>query len=299
MAKRALLIGCNYLATPQATLYGCINDVVNMRNMLIDAYGYQSSNIVMLRDDDKYRLPTRANILAYIAYFINTASSSDTVWIHYSGHGTRLRDINGDESDGADEAIVPCDYMKAGMIVDDELFNLIRPAKCTLILCFDSCHSGSVCDLQYSINYNNGGLSKVVNSSKFISTNNIIMFSGCRDVQTSADSYDSLAKQGVGAFTNALIETLRANSHNVDLLKLFAGLCAYLKMYGFTQIPVLSSTVPNPVYQFSRSASIAPTTAIKNSTGVTGATKDLLSNMVGRVNSSVSLRGRMQRLISK
>jgi hypothetical protein len=252
MSKRALLIGCNYTATPSVQLQGCINDIVNIRNMLIDAYGYQDSNIYMLRDDDKNRLPTRANILSSLSSIISSSNSTDTVWIHYSGHGTQIRDTNGDESDKLDECIVPSNYNIAGFITDDDLVSIIQNAKCQLILCFDSCNSGTVCDLQYSMNYSNGVFNTVINNSKIITDTNIIMLSGSRDTQTSADAYDSLARQGCGAFTHSLIEALRMNSHNVDLLKLYADLCVYLSKSGFTQIPVLSSTIAKPSYKFAR-----------------------------------------------
>lgn len=48
--KRALLNEkrCN---NPENTLNGCIDDIINVRNVLIDAYNYDVSNITMLRDD--------------------------------------------------------------------------------------------------------------------------------------------------------------------------------------------------------------------------------------------------------
>jgi hypothetical protein len=251
--KRALLIGINYTANPSAQLSGCINDIVNVRNTLIDAYGYQNANIFMLRDDDNSRLPTRKNILYSLNQLINASNANDLLWIHYSGHGTKIRDTNGDEIDSLDECIVPCNYNTDGIISDDELFSIIKNAKCRLIMCFDSCHSGTVCDLQYSINCNNGGFTTVVNNNRTISGQNIIMFSGCRDAQTSADSYSALAKQGVGAFTNTLLETLRENDHTIDILQLYLKVCQKLKNSGFTQIPVFSSSVASPSFQFARS----------------------------------------------
>ena len=263
--KRALLIGANYTANPSAQLSGCINDIVNVRNTLIDAYGYQNANIFMLRDDDNSRLPTRKNILYSLNQLITASTENDLLWIHYSGHGTKIRDTNGDEVDSFDECIVPCNYNTDGVISDDELFAIIKNAKCRLIMCFDSCHSGTVCDLQYSINCDNGVFKKVVNNSRMISGQNIIMFSGCRDAQTSADSYSALAKQGVGAFTNTLLETLRENDHNIDILQLYLKVCQKLKSSGFSQIPVFSSSVVSPSFQFVRSnANGAPVLSVLN-----------------------------------
>ena len=36
--------------------------------------------------------------------------------MHYSGHGGRLEDQDGDEKDGYDETMVPLDYQKAGQM---------------------------------------------------------------------------------------------------------------------------------------------------------------------------------------
>lgn len=39
MTKRALLIGCNYPGT-DAALKGCVNDVLNMKEVLINYKGF-------------------------------------------------------------------------------------------------------------------------------------------------------------------------------------------------------------------------------------------------------------------
>jgi len=224
---------------------------------------------------------------------IVASSSTDVLWVHYSGHGTQIRDTNGDEADGFDECIVPCNYNTDGIITDDELFAIIKNAKCQLMLFFDSCHSGTVCDLQYSMNYNNGVLAKSVSNNRSIVGTNIIMFSGCRDSQTSADAYSGMAKQGVGAFTNTLLETLRASDHNIDLLSLYSKLCVNLRATGFQQIPVLSSSVASPSFQFARSNSNGNAVASLNVTSNGLATKNGLVYDTTISSSNQSLNHRM------
>jgi hypothetical protein len=285
MAKRALLIGCNYTATPSVQLSGCINDVVNMRNALIDAYGYQDSNIYTLRDDDKTRLPTRTNILSALTQLVAISSPNDMLWFHYSGHGVQIKDTNGDESDVLDECIVPCDYNKSGLITDDNLYSILKNAKCQMMICLDSCFSGTGCDLQYSINYNNGALTKYTNNKIPIANVKIIMLSGCKDTQTSSDAYDNTAKESVGAFTQSLLETLRMNDHNISLLPLYSKLCANMKASGFSQIPVLSSTIPSPNFQFSRMNSnntVVTKIDSVSSIPVKKSLKMLMSNLIGK-----------------
>lgn len=256
--KRALLVGINYLKNPNARLNGCIEDINNIRGVIMDAYGYLEQNITMLRDDDPNKMPTKANIMVALQSIIANTGVNDEIWIHYSGHGTQIRDRNGDEPDGADESVVPVDYMTAGMISDDELFNMVRNIRGRAFLVFDSCHSGSICDLQYSINYVNGAFSKSITSNKRIANPNIVVMSGCRDHQTSADTFDNTVKEFGGALTISLIDSLRKNLHNADVLKVYNDTCYTLITAGYTQIPVLSSSAIDPLMSFSRPVIIKP-----------------------------------------
>lgn len=294
MSKRAFLVGCNYTAMPSIQLSGCINDIVNVRNTLIDAYGYSDANIYTLRDDDNARMPNKANIMRTLSQLVSISKPTDTLWFHYSGHGTRIRDTNGDEVDGFDECIVPCDYNTAGVITDDELFSIIRNAKCRMIICLDSCHSGSGCDLQYAVNYSNGTLIRSITSrTRSIANANIIMLSGCRDEQTSADAYDTVSKRGVGAFTHTLLETLRLNDHNIDILPLYTRLCANLKMSGFTQIPVLSSSSSSVTFRFARTNVLS---SVVNSTSTSSSKDNGIYNMRFLTTSNNILQRRMSEL---
>jgi len=63
-----------------------------------------------------------------------------------------LKKIDGDEVDGYDETILPVDYKKNGMIVDDEMNAIMvrpLPEGVRLTAVFDSCHSGTALDLPY------------------------------------------------------------------------------------------------------------------------------------------------------
>jgi hypothetical protein len=254
LQKKALLVGINYTSIPGITLKGCINDVVNMSHLLVDAFDYESANITVLRDDinNKSLYPTRNNILNYLNNLVNQSGNLSEIWFHYSGHGSQVRDLNGDEADGLDEIIVPVDYTNNGFITDDEIFNIIKNSKCKTILLFDSCHSGSICDLQWSFEYNNGVFTKTLNTNKIILNPNIICFSGCKDTQTSADAYSLESQQAAGAFTDSFISCLRKNRMNVDILKLYSDLCSYINAQGFTQKPLLSCSSASPLYKFTR-----------------------------------------------
>ena len=139
--KRALLIGINrYKSVPG--LQGSVNDVDTMREILITRWGFAAGNIVMLTDEQA----TRANMISALNLLVQQAGTDDTVYFHYSGHGSQVQDLNGDEADGLDETIVPQDGRSSGIpdIVDDELdaiFSRLRARSAVIVL--DSCHSGT------------------------------------------------------------------------------------------------------------------------------------------------------------
>ena len=253
--KKALLVGINYYNT-SSQLNGCIDDIQNMRNMLIDAYHYGVSDIVMLRDDvsTPAMQPTRVNILAQMRSLIAESSGLEEIWIHYSGHGSQIKDTNRDEVSGLDSVLVPVDYNSQGFIVDDELFNLIKLIKCRAILLFDSCHSGSVCDLPWTFEYKFGDTFQrnMMYSSHLLSNPNIFMFSGCKDSQTSADIYDTVRKEYAGAFTSTFLECLRSLGPTVSMLALYRSVCISLSNKGYEQRPILSSTNVTPAYVLSK-----------------------------------------------
>lgn len=253
--KKALLIGINYYSSPAVSLSGCIDDVNNIRGVLIDAYDYDITNIVTLRDDElraQYQ-PTRDNIINNLKQLVSQSSTLEEIWIHYSGHGSQIQDTNGDEKSGLDSILVPCDYQQRGFIIDDELLNIIKNIKCRAILAFDSCHSGTVCDLPWSFEYKDAnGYVRTKNNNIVIQNPNIYMFSGCKDNQTSDDTYSNEGQQYVGAFTNALINAMRMNRHNVNCMFLYRDTCDYLKGNGYEQLPIFSSSNPTPNYKFIR-----------------------------------------------
>jgi hypothetical protein len=93
---------------------------------------------------------------------------------------------------------------------------------------------------------------KSMATNKIITNPNIFCFSGCKDPETSADAYSREKQMGVGAFTDTLIQCLRNNRMNVDILKLYSDICLTIKQSGFTQNPSFSSSSPAPVYKFAR-----------------------------------------------
>lgn len=255
-SKRALLIGCNYSGANQ--LYGCINDIIQLKGLLIDAYGFAPSEIVMLRDDDPSNMPRKALIVQELQALV--AANPVNAVIVYSGHGAQMADTGGEEVDGKDEVIVPCDYQ---LIKDDELNAILKPYKGSGLAIFDCCHSGTILDFSFN------GVNASATASGSVA-NGLICFSGCQDNDFSAETFSDVAGLPQGAMTAGLIAVLRRLKYFPAVDALWTELKKELRGNGFTQIPQLSASMevtrttpfplPNPA-----SAAAAAATAIATS----------------------------------
>ena len=227
MTKKALLIGANYSGANQ--LYGCINDIIQMKGLLIDVYGFKPSEIVTLRDDDSSNMPTKTRILKELGNL-----SADFVFIQYSGHGTSIADTTKDEKDGKDECIVPSDCSTSGIISDDELKKALVGLKGTGIAVFDCCHSGTILDLPF----------ETINAANTATTSGgIYCFSGCLDSQLASETFADVPGLPQGAMTDAFISALRTLNYYPTIGALYTELKNVLRSNGFSQIPYITSSV--------------------------------------------------------
>lgn len=260
MIKKALLVGINYLEHGNAyvpKLYGCINDAVEMSNMLMDAYEYKKENITILRDDigNKSLHPTNANIIKYLTNIIRDSKKCSEIRIHFSGHGTSIKDKSKDERDGKDECIVPSDFHN-GIITDDILFSILNQTRCTTFITMDCCHSGTICDLTYSfrmIKYRGKTYyRRRVEKKRLMNNRNIYMLSGSRDNEYATDGYNYEKHIPMGTFTNIYMLALRHFNHHVQIFKLHEIINNTLSHYGYPQQSVLSSSNPYPHVNFTK-----------------------------------------------
>ncbi len=147
--KWALLIGINRYPNfaPRGQLSGCINDIEVIRQVLERSFNFPGDHVVSLKDEQA----TREGILTAMKELVARIGKDDIVVVHYSGHGSQMTDLEGDEPDGLDETIVPYDSGRAPHpnrdIKDDEIYLWLKDltaktSAATLI--FDCCHSGTI-----------------------------------------------------------------------------------------------------------------------------------------------------------
>lgn len=138
----------------------------NDRNLVLQqlhSQEFYQNNIISLHDEQA----TAQKIREAFKQLINDCQPGDIVYVHYSGHGQQVTDLNRfeaknehlfeDELDGLDEALVAYDapskayegYRLENHIVDDELNHFFSSLKDKLgvkgqiIAVLDACHSGT------------------------------------------------------------------------------------------------------------------------------------------------------------
>lgn len=243
----ALLIGIEYVTYERRgradRLPGCWNDTYAIKKLLQDKFNVQEKDFTILTDEKPFGpQPDRKTIIRHLQNFARNSHKYDTLILHYSGHGTQTRDHNKDEKDEKDEAIVPADYQHQGLITDDilksEMLDRIQVGK-EVITIFDSCNSGSVLDLPYSIDLRYSH--PIVTSNNKNIQVNVFCLSGCRDEQTSNSALNLENKnKWRGAMTVMFERVLRSRSTRVKWYNLLHEVNQLIKREGFSQRPIFS-----------------------------------------------------------
>lgn len=136
---KAICIGINDYPGADADLGGCVNDAHDWYDTLNRKMDGEPTILL----DKK---ATKLAILDAVRRELSRLAPLETLVVTFSGHGTWLPDLSGDEPDGRDEALCPYDVSEDCLITDDELHATLleRDRKSRVILITDACHSGSV-----------------------------------------------------------------------------------------------------------------------------------------------------------
>lgn len=151
----ALLIGIgnyNPATTGWSVIHG--NNDVTLLEAKLKANGFSVSHLI----DSQ---ATKSNIRTALSGLVESATANDIIYLHFSGHGQLIDDMNNDERGDFDQSFVCFDacfsprYKVAGRIysgqnhfIDDEIFPYLNELKRkvgkngNVIVIFDSCYSG-------------------------------------------------------------------------------------------------------------------------------------------------------------
>ena len=195
-----------YVGTNMSLGDGPMNDGYNIAKCL-KRYGYTVYYLLN---------PKKSNFLAKLEFFFKNVKSE--LVVYYTGHGTSVRDTNGDEADGYDEAMVFVD----GNIIDDTLVETLIEHKNTTnkcVLMSDCCHSGTIWDIQ-------GG---DIKGRKL--PDDVMSISAASDKQTAKQTVVERLEQGM--FTYNIMKILKAEP-NLSATECKTKLTSVLRKYGQT-----------------------------------------------------------------
>lgn len=276
MTKKALLVGINDYAPVGPggpDLRGCVNDVRDMANTLsvLGIIPATPGAMHILTD----ARATKTAILEHFKWLLSNAKRGDVLIFYYSGHGSQMADVGGEELDRRDETICPHDFATAGMIKDDDFRAMLTglPAGVNLDIIFDSCHSGTATrDLsgwtdtssENSVTYRyieppldwgffldtepSLPVRRILSPESQAETRdavpariNHVLWAGCRDNQTSAEALIGGVYRGV--FTYNYCKVLRAAGVAITRRKLDSQVTVDVRGMGYNQVPQLEGTV--------------------------------------------------------
>ena len=255
--KVAIIIALNYTKIgKQWELYGCVNDALQVQNMLMDAYNFKEKDITFFRDDidSNTYWPTYNNIYKALFNAVSTLEEDDELWFHCSSHGDRFTDYGINETDNADEHIIIYDNNKKNLtyFLDDDFNKLLSKSVCKVHMFFDTCNSGTMGDLQYNFTSDitreriTDDKTFIVSRSKEnlqeIKNKNIICIATARDYELATDGFSDRLQQSMGAGTMALLYCLRQSSHIISYPKLLLDMTLYMKENKYSQNPQLTSS---------------------------------------------------------
>jgi N-acetyl-anhydromuramyl-L-alanine amidase AmpD len=262
----ALLIGINEYDRIRK-LRGCIQDVEAVEKYLRLSGGFQDIFITKLLD----AAASRENVIRAIRSDLANATSSDTILIYYSGHGTQEEadsTIWREETDGALECLVCHDggttKSSQFLLTDKELRFLIhelyQKTKAHIDIVFDCCNSGDSTrnGAQVSANYEDVSERRVTSNGQFFPRRawSEFVFGGSisgedvkgklteqflpqgMHIQMSACESDQVALEvaGQGVFTKTLLKTLRDSGGNISYNALRSRIRQHMRA-GYKQTP--------------------------------------------------------------
>jgi len=200
--KEALLVGVG-LYEDGDKLPGIEKDIYRMKQLL----SQRGFNVRVLFNEQA----TVQNVSNALKSY-RSLSSNDSFIFYDSSHGTQVPDLNGEESDGLDEAYVLYDVNNPqsnfGLLIDDQLEILLANIPAKKVMLTDTCHSGS---MYKSFTRNARTKSRSVGANfKFVNKDGILgsvpKVKNLVSLAASSDNEKSIATSGGSLFTEAIYD---------------------------------------------------------------------------------------------
>lgn len=282
--RRALLVGVNQYADSRNNLKGCVNDVLLMGKTITEHFGFNAEDVRLLTDTRA----TTANIRERLRWLVDGAGPGSVLFFQFSGHGSQIRDRDGDElEDGLDEIICPHDLDWDDPFTDDEFAKVIEgiPDGVNFTLVLDCCHSGTGTrqffkepsprgrdhsrflvpppDIAFrmaaGVEVDQGAPERTVNMvgqrdlpvrqfGASLNDQNAILISGCRSDQTSADAW--IDSDYHGALTYSLVQAIKNQRFSLSYSDLISTAGNWLEVNSYEQIPQLETRQPMREWTF-------------------------------------------------
>ena len=254
MHRRALLVGINHYPNPAHELRGCLNDVAQVGDLLTRHFAFTDDREIRVLTD---RQATSNGIRRGLEWLVADTQAGDVLVFHYSGHGSQVRDDNGDEADGLDETLCPYDFDWDHTFTDDQLAACVAglPRGVHLTVILDCCHSGTgLRELPPGMRAlarfipppppphpgpaTNRAVPRTNNPLGLRSTRGAaILIAACRDNQVSADAY--LDDGFHGAATYFLCRAAEACGYRAPYDRVIDSARELLRQNRFDQVPQL------------------------------------------------------------
>lgn len=208
-ARRIVSFGINNYPGSENDLRGCVND----QYMVQDKFKKDFPAFSFARYSDSRATIGKFKQVLNEEVDLLEPNSWDILVVHYSGHGTYVRDKDGDEADGYDEAL----YLYDGTLIDDDIKDILDkiPEGVMVVLLFDCCYSGTItksvvtkAEKTRFVQTEKQAKETMKVRSRVAVSNGMkwITVSGSGEHQTSADAY--IDGQYAGAFTYFAMKSL-------------------------------------------------------------------------------------------
>ncbi len=140
--KYAILVGIATYPPAQPSLTYTDDDAYALRERLLSLPGWDADHIILLTNGQATSTAFRAAL-----NILGSRSADDMLLVFFSGHGSYYLDMNGDEADGYDEALL---FYDADVpLLDDTLALWLEDVPMSHVAVFiDSCFSGGQLDSQ-------------------------------------------------------------------------------------------------------------------------------------------------------